>query len=245
MPEPQQNDGTESEPQAAADGGTPTEDVSGLKRSLTAEREARREADKAGKKQAKAIEDLNTTIREMKEATQASDAGVDNQELQDLVLERTATMREDFETRIKAGEEVQGKNRTELADLQGRYKHAVIGSDLHRVLASLDVQPFKTAVADLVEAGMTVFGFEEEYGDIPVGRDPKGALLMSSDGDSPMSIKEWGIRQAKERPHCFPGKSGAGSRGSDFTRGGSGGDTSGYTPTEKIKAGLEERVGAA
>lgn len=150
----------------------------------------------------------------------------DEAAVEKAVQERVATMKADFDTRYKAVADVNGTMKSQLEVL-------VIDNAVRAAATKAGVRP--EAVDDVLLRAKTVFKFENGSA---VPYDSKGQLVYGKDGTTPMTTEEWATGLKKTATHLFPQSAGGGA-GGPGKGGGVGGQN--LSPTDKIKAGLEQR----
>lgn len=178
------------------------EDVSGLKSTL---QKVRDEAETA-RKALKAFEGLDPVAARKMMAAMGN-----NEELkliadgkwEEVFERRTAAMRADYDTKLKAvtdANEAVGKKTTKL-------QHRLLLSSLRTAAIAAGVH--KEAIGDAEMQGMALFSVNDD-GDVIMMRD--GNPVLGKDGKTPISPEEWAPTLRETKPHYFPA-TGGGSGG--------------------------------
>jgi hypothetical protein len=126
-----------------------------------------------------------------------------------LLAERTAQMKADYEKRIAA---LDAKDKAAT----GQLEHLLITSQIQAHAAKLGVRP--TALEDVTLRGRQLFRVKD--GQAVAMRDE--AVVYGKDGTTPMGIEEWIRNIQPEAPHLFEPSGGGGAKGDQGSRQGAG-----------------------
>lgn len=153
---------------------------------------------------------------------------IDSGKVDELVAQRTAAMKAEYEGKITALD-------TTLKSTSSRLGSVLIDSAVKSAAVAIGVLP--TAVDDVVLRAKSMFQVKDGQA---VAVNDKGEVVYGRDPTKPLGVDEWvgGLKTAA--PHLFEGMKGSGAPGS----GGRGNvDTSKMTGTQKIAAGLAAQNG--
>lgn len=154
---------------------------------------------------------------------------IDAGDIDGLVAQRVATMKQEYESKIKDLE-------TNYAQANRQLEVLVIDNAVREQAIKLGVVP--TAVDDVLLRAKTVFSVE---GGKPVAKDRDGNMIYGKDGQSSLSIGDWISGLKNNAPHLFGPSQGSGA---DNRRGPSQ-DNAPLSPAAKISAGLRAGNSAA
>jgi hypothetical protein len=143
----------------------------------------------------------------------------------ELVTQRTAAMKSDFESQINTL-----NGRLETANRQ--LETLVVDNAVREQATKLGVQP--SAVDDVLLRAKTVFKVEDGR---PVAKDAKGDMIYGKDGQTSLGIGDWIGTLKDTAPHLFLGSTGSNSNNNGRRDGGQHGAN--LNPTQKIAAGLQ------
>ncbi len=151
---------------------------------------------------------------------------VDTGKIDELVNQRTAAMKADYDGKLNALTEKLSVNNRQLETL-------VIDNSVREAASKLGVQP--SAVDDVLLRAKTVFKVEDGK---PVGKDAQGNIIYGKDGQTSIGIGDWIVGLKEQAPHLFQPSQGSGS----FHNGRRDANTGGadLTPQQKIARGLEQ-----
>lgn len=142
----------------------------------------------------KALIDQKDAIEE------AARNGRKNVDIDKMLNERTARLREDYERRISAVSKERDGLSSQLAE-------RVISQEVLRVAAEKGLR--STAQLDVTSRARALFTLAD--GKPVAQRD--GQPVYGKDGFTPLSVEEWVESLTAEAPHLFEGSSGAGANG--------------------------------
>lgn len=189
-------------------------------------------------------------LEEYKELKKTSQGIKDQQliaagKIDEVVAERTARMKSDFEAQLKAIQKSLEDTTKERDTLSGKYATELIEGRVMRAITTLAV-PRKEAVADILNRARNTFTLEN--GELTPKTD--GKILYGKDGKSPLSIEEYAQNLVTDGPHLFESTAGGGAQGSQKGGGGSRGTGKideatwkNMSPGEKLKAGRAQAQG--
>lgn len=148
-------------------------------------------------------------------------------EIDKVVEQRVASMREDFNTKEAA---YKTSNEAMSRQLEG----LLIDNEVRAAATKLGVRA--TAVDDVLLRAKAIYRVKDGVA-TPV--DPKGQTIYGKDGINPMSIPDWVGSLKQSADHLFQSSSGGGAGGG---AGGAGGGAN-LSSVQKIAAGLKSRNG--
>lgn len=151
---------------------------------------------------------------------------LDAGQVDQVVNERVASMKQEYETQI-------GTLSKQATEAQQRLAGLLIDSAVKS--AALAAGVAQTAVDDVVLRAKTFFQVQD--GEV-VALNDKGHVIYGKDGEKPMTIGEWVTNLKAQAPHLFAKMNGGGAGGSGQ---GGGVDFSKLTPTQKIAMGLNQK----
>lgn len=154
---------------------------------------------------------------------------IDAGDIDGLVAQRVATMKQEYESKIKELEASYTQANRQLEVL-------VIDNAVREQAIKLGVAP--TAVDDVLLRAKTVFSVEEGK---PVAKDRDGNMIYGKDGQSSLGIGDWIGSLKDSAPHLFGPSQGSGAD----NRRGSGQSNMPMSPAAKISAGLRAGNSAA
>jgi len=167
------------------------------------------------------IKELQETERKLKEKEL-----IDKGDLDGLIGQRVALMKEEYENKIKqlAHDNSISKKQLETLLVDNKVREASTSGGV-----------LSTAIDDVILRAKTLFSVEK--GDVVAKKD--GKMVYGKDGTTTLSINEW-IQSLKDTaPHLFAQNQGAGASGGFGTKGF--GDASKMTTIQKVQAGLKGR----
>lgn len=150
---------------------------------------------------------------------------IDAGDIEGLVAQRVATMKREYENKIKELE-------TSYAQANRQLEVLVIDNAVREQAIKLGVAP--TAVDDVLLRAKTVFSVEDGK---PVAKDRDGNVIYGKDGQNSLGIGDWISSLKDVAPHLFGPSQGSGA---DNRRGASQSNQP-MSAAQKISAGL--RVG--
>lgn len=148
---------------------------------------------------------------------------IDAGDIDGLVNQRTATMKQTYEQQVSS----LSKN---LDTATRQLETLLIDNTVREQATKVGVAP--TAVDDVLLRAKTVFKVEEGR---PVAKDGQGNLIYGKDGNSSLSVSEWIGGLKEQAPHLFIPSTGSGSN-NNHNR--ATGDGPKLNPQQKIAAGL-------
>lgn len=189
---------------------TGVEDVSGLKSALQKERDAVKElkakyAAYDGIDPAKAQEALEK-LRKIEEQELLSKG-----ELEKVVENRTALMKQDHAEQVKKLTERAEKAETDAANVKTLLASALIENGIADAIAEVG-QPRKGAMIDIIQRAKQSWKLDESGK--PVALNSDGTTVYGKDGKAPISMKEWAENLLEQAPHLFEESRGGGAKGS-------------------------------
>lgn len=142
---------------------------------------------------------------------------LDSGEIEELLVQRTERMRQDYDARLEAGakaikkyEERSSKFEKELSDLKVK---ALLLEQVEKVAR------IRTgAMADVLSRARNTWSLDEEGNPIPM---EKGTIKYGTD-TNPLTMQEYVVQLVKDAPHLFELSQGSGATGSTGTQTGNG-----------------------
>ena len=148
---------------------------------------------------------------------------VDSGKIEELLAQRTAAMKNDYDTKINGLTETLSVSNRQLETL-------VIDNAVREQATKLGVQA--TAVDDVLLRAKTVFKVEAGK---PVAKDAQGNLIYGKDGQTSVGIGDWIGGLKEQAPHLFQPSQGSGSQHNGRTNAN---NVQNLNPAQKIAAGL-------
>lgn len=187
------------------------EDTAGLKTSLTTERKARADAEKARK----ALEDQYAGI-DVARYRETLSKFQDNEEaaliaagkVDEVITRRTEKQRKEFEKQIKAAED----GKAGAMEALGKYMDRVLADNVRQSATKAGMHA--SAIDDAILRAKSIFSVDDEGNAVQYEEDGETAVL-GKDGKSAYSVTEWMDTMKETAPHWFPvANKGGGSNGS-------------------------------
>lgn len=172
---------------------------------------------------------LKTKVTELEAQLAKKGDALSEEDIKKLLTDRTTSMRNDYETKLKESGEM-------IVGLNGKLESLVVDGAIRAAAMASDIA--KTAVEDVVMRAKSVFKLKDGQA-LPF--DSKGAVIYGKNGADPMTPSEWLKGLKSEAPHLFAQPKGGGASGGGGA-GGKGGDRGTMTPLQKVAAGLTERA---
>jgi hypothetical protein len=153
--------------------------------------------------------------------------------LDELVEQKVARMKQDYETKIKAVSDAIDVKEAELKKTAGRLSEVLIDSEITKAVAG---KVKVGAMPDLLARGRRVWSLDENGVPVPKEGDK---ILYGKDGKAHMTFDEWATVQMEVAPFLFePSQGGGGGDG----RGGNQRVGGKYTTEELQKIPAQERL---
>ena len=150
---------------------------------------------------------------------------IDAGDIEGLVNQRVATMKQTYDTQINELQNNLNQSTRQLEVL-------LIDNSVREHAIKLGVTP--TAVDDVLLRAKTVFKVEEGR---PVAKDSQGNTLYGKDGQNSLSLGEWIGGLKDQAPHLFVPSTGSGST---HNRGGGAPTSQNLSAAQKISQGLNQ-----
>jgi hypothetical protein len=130
--------------------------------------------------------------------------------IEEVFSRRTEALKRDYDSRIKAQEELVGKLTNDKQGLETKFKDTLIEGIIRQAASEVNVLP--AALEDAIFRGKRVFQLDDNFA--PVAKNTDGTIVLGKDAKTPLSAKEWLEAMKEKAPHWYPGSSGAGASGS-------------------------------
>lgn len=155
-------------------------------------------------------------------------------DVEEVVNQRTALMRQDHENQVKKLTGASESLTSENEKLRAQLSKAVIERG---ILDAVNVvgQPRKEALVDIISRGANTFKLDESGIPVPLNQD--GTTIYGKDGTKAMTMEEWAQSLLETAPHLFLESKGGGARGNV-----AGGDGRTYTAEELDKMSPAQKM---
>jgi len=170
--------------------------------------------------------EMQTTLQQIEEDKNKNKT-VAREKVEQMIEERTATMREEHATLLKTA--------TDLNVVQGRQLETLVVDGAVRD-AAVKAKVIDTAIDDVVLRAKSTFRVVEGAA---IPHDAEGQIVYGKDGTNPMTPGEWVGNLQKTASHLFVQSTGAGTHNSSNPNT-AGMDPSKMSPMQKIRAGMDD-----
>lgn len=151
------------------------------------------------------MRELEETERKLKEKELLAKGDVE-----EVVNQRTALMRQDHENQVKKLSSASESLTAENEKLRVQLSKAVIERGILDAVNAVG-QPRKEAIVDIISRGAGTFKLDENG--IPVPLNPDGTTIYGKDGTKAMTMEEWAQSLLETAPHLWLESKGGGARG--------------------------------
>ena len=152
--------------------------------------------------------------------------------LEEVLAQRTETMRSNFEGKIEALQNKLDATTKRASTFEEKYKTNVIDSQIQNAVSNFaTVRP--GAMRHVLASARDVWTIDEEGNPVAM---KDGKVVYGKDGSAPLTMEEWGEGLYREAEYLFEPNSGAGAGGNRSSNGAGGkigaGDVSGVSLEE-------------
>lgn len=158
--------------------------------------------------------------------------------LEEALSQRTAAMRGDYETQLRAEKAAANQYKAKAEEADGKYRNSILERAFTDVVLDEKNGLEPKALNDIIRSAALVFKVQDDGTLLPSNGQ---APLIGADGVNPMSPKEWATTVLKEKaPYFFKPSGGGGAHpGNGGLNGYSRDQLAKMSPAEKIAAGRQ------
>lgn len=163
------------------------------------------------------LDDFVSTFSQLKETKQRVDDGklVEETSLEEASASRVAEVHTGYRAQLADSAKERDAHKARADAAEKRANSMVLENAVRIAAGDADVGMLENAVQMILPQAHSIFRVGEK-GDI-TPKDADGTVIYGGDGMSPMSIKEWLLKQRETNDFLFKGAKGSGSSGSNST----------------------------
>lgn len=139
---------------------------------------------------------------------------IDSGKLDELLVNRTEKMRNDFEAQLKSLSDSLEKSKEVAGKHERRLSSVMVESEVGKILSKSGNRPIQGAMDDIYSRAGQVWKVNEE-GQL-VALDSKGQQKYGSEAN-PLTLDEWIVQTVKDAPYLFETNEGTGGDGGKGT----------------------------
>jgi hypothetical protein len=137
---------------------------------------------------------------------------LDSGQIEEVVSQRVATLKGDYEGKITGLTKKVTELETGLHGMTNKYANTVITAEISKVIPTIGkLRP--QAMDDVISRARSTWLYDSTA-DVVVAKNAKGEVIYGKDGKQPMTIAEWCAGLVETAPHFFEGSAGGGGEGS-------------------------------
>lgn len=182
------------------------------------------------------LKDFAKALEALRDTKAKVEAGslVENTSLEEAAAARVTEVTNSFKVQLSelARDRDAQKDRAKAAD--DRANQMMVENSIRLAASDPDVAMLDKAVGLVLPSAFKTFRVEDGGKLMPKTAD--GTVIYGSDGVTPMSVKEWLLKQREDSDFLFKGSKGGGASGSDQKQSGrlSAAELSGMTPQQRM-----------
>lgn len=178
---------------------------------------------------AKALESLRETKKRVDDG-----ALVENSSLEEAAAQRVTDVTNNLKTQLAEMARERDTHKEARTKAEDRSYQMMVENSVRLVASDPDVAMLDKAVNLVLPQAFRVFRVEENGKIVP--KTPDGTVIYGSDGVTPMSVKEWLLKQRDDNDFLFKGSKGGGASGSDQKGSGriTNAELAGMNPAQRI-----------
>ena len=166
------------------------------------------------------LEDFANVLSGLKQTQQRVDDGklVEETSLEEATASRVSEVHDSYRSQLAESAKEREAHKARADAAEKRANAMVLENAVRLAASDGDVAMLDKAVAMVLPQAHDVFRVDDKGVITPKAAD--GTIIYGSDGISPMSIKEWLIKQREENDFLFKGARGGGASGATSTENG-------------------------
>ena len=164
-------------------------------------------------------------------------AGIDKDELENLLNTRTEQMRNEFSDQIKKLSDRAETAEAQVSDLDGKLRQDRIKSVISEAITEYGVTK-KGAMPMILDQAFKTWQLDNESKEPVAMRDQQ--KLFGENGESPLTPGEWVKSLAREMPYLFEPNAGGGARGGTGASGNGAVNTVDWNDQEALNANVDK-----
>lgn len=181
------------------------------------------------------LDDFATTLSGLRETSKRVEDGVlvENTSLDEAAASRVTEVTANFKDQLATMAKERDVYKDKANKSDSRANSMVVENAVRLAASDPDVAMLDSAVGLILHEAYNTFRVED--GGTLVAKSPEGAIAYGSDGVSPMTMKEWLLKQRETSEFLFKGSKGGGALGAADVIGRiSSADLAKMSPSERI-----------
>lgn len=163
------------------------------------------------------LDDFVSSFTQLKETSQRVQDGklVEETSLEEASASRVAEVHNSYRSQLSDSAKEREAHKARADAAEKRANSMVLENAVRIAAGNADVGMLENAVQMILPQAHSIFRVDDKGGITP--KDADGTVIYGQDGMSPMSIKEWLLKQRETNDFLFKGATGGGSQGSNST----------------------------